>query len=43
MHLQSLARFDFDTVLLPCNYLLMQNPNYCADFNQLNSVNLIKG
>jgi len=35
MHLQSLARFDFDTVLLPCNYLLMQNPNYCADFNQL--------
>ncbi len=35
MHLQSLARFDFDTVLLPCNYLLMQNPNYEADFNQL--------
>jgi predicted aldo/keto reductase-like oxidoreductase len=35
MHFQSLARFDFDTVLLPCNYLLMQNPNYCADFNQL--------
>ncbi len=35
MHLQSLARFDFDTVLLPCNYLLMQNPNYCTDFNQL--------
>jgi aryl-alcohol dehydrogenase-like predicted oxidoreductase len=35
MHLQSLARYDFDTVLLPCNYLLMQNPNYCADFNQL--------
>lgn len=37
MHLQSLERFDFDTVLLPCNYLLMQNPNFCADFNQLNS------
>jgi len=35
MHLQSLERFDFDTVLLPCNYLLMQNPNFCADFNQL--------
>ena len=35
MHLQSLARFDFDTVLLPCNYLLMQNPNYRADFDQL--------
>ena len=35
MHLQSLARFDFDTVLLPCNYLLMQNPDYRADFDQL--------
>ena len=35
MHLQSLARFDFDTVLLPCNYLIMQNPNYRADFDRL--------
>jgi aryl-alcohol dehydrogenase-like predicted oxidoreductase len=35
MHFQSLARFDFDTVLLPCNYLLMQNSKYRADFNQL--------
>ena len=37
MHFQSLARFNFDTVLLPCNYLLMQNPIYNADFNQLNA------
>jgi aryl-alcohol dehydrogenase-like predicted oxidoreductase len=35
MHLQSLDRFAFDTVLLPCNYLLMQNPNYARDFNHL--------
>ncbi|CAB1078523.1 hypothetical protein D1AOALGA4SA_6261 [Olavius algarvensis Delta 1 endosymbiont] len=35
MHLQSLTRFNFDTVLLPCNYLCLQNPNYAADFNQL--------
>ena len=35
MHLQSLARFNFDTVLLPCNYLLMQNPKYATDFNEL--------
>ena len=35
MHLQSLARCDFDTVLLPCNFLLMQNPKYRADFKQL--------
>ncbi len=30
-----LGRFDFDSVLLPCNYLLMQNPEYAADFGQL--------
>jgi aryl-alcohol dehydrogenase-like predicted oxidoreductase len=35
MHWQSLERFDFDTVLLPCNYLLMQDQNYAADFNRL--------
>jgi aryl-alcohol dehydrogenase-like predicted oxidoreductase len=35
MHLQSLARFNFDTVLLPCNYLLMQNSKYRADFDEL--------
>jgi aryl-alcohol dehydrogenase-like predicted oxidoreductase len=35
MHLKSLERFDFDAVLLPCNYPLMQNPNYSADFEAL--------
>lgn len=35
MHLRSLARFDFDTVLLPYNHLLMQNPRYAADFEAL--------
>jgi len=35
MHRQSLARCDFDSVLLPCNYLLMQNPKYRADFEDL--------
>lgn len=35
MHLRSLARFDFDSVLLPCNYLLMQNPHYATDFKAL--------
>ena len=34
-HLRSLTRFDFDTVLLPYNYLLMQNPRYAADFEVL--------
>jgi aryl-alcohol dehydrogenase-like predicted oxidoreductase len=35
MHWQSLGRFDFDTVLLPCNYLLMQDSEYAADFDRL--------
>jgi aryl-alcohol dehydrogenase-like predicted oxidoreductase len=35
MHLKSLERFDFDAVLLPYNYLLMQNPTYAADFEAL--------
>jgi predicted aldo/keto reductase-like oxidoreductase len=35
MHKRSLERFDFDTVLLPYNYLLMQNARYATDFNEL--------
>lgn len=34
-HSQSLARFDFDSVLLPYNYPMMQNPQYAADFEAL--------
>ncbi len=35
MHLRSLERFDFDSVLLPYNYTMMQNPQYAADFEAL--------
>jgi aryl-alcohol dehydrogenase-like predicted oxidoreductase len=35
MHLQSLARFDFDSVLLPYNYTMMQNAAYAASFDEL--------
>jgi predicted aldo/keto reductase-like oxidoreductase len=35
MHLRSLERFDFDTVLLPYSYIVMQNTQYAADFEQL--------
>ena len=35
MHLRSLARFDFDSVLLPCNYPIMQNPRYAANFERV--------
>jgi aryl-alcohol dehydrogenase-like predicted oxidoreductase len=35
MHLRALERFDFDAVLLPYNYIMMQNPTYAADFEAL--------
>ncbi len=35
MHKRSLERFDFDTVMLPYNYCLMQDPRYAADFEAL--------
>ncbi len=35
MHQRSLERFDFDTVLLPYNYTIMQNQQYAADFEAL--------
>lgn len=38
MHLKAIERFDFDSVLLPCNYILMQNPQYAADFERLRTV-----
>ena len=34
-HKRSLERYDFDTVLLPYSYVLMQNPQYAADFEAL--------
>ena len=38
MHLRSLERFDFASVLLPYSYILMQNPQYAADFEALLAV-----
>ncbi len=35
MHMRSLKRFDFDSVLLPYNFPLIQNPQYSADFEAL--------
>ena len=35
MHLRSLQRFAFDSVLLPYNYMMVQNPQYVADFEAL--------
>jgi aryl-alcohol dehydrogenase-like predicted oxidoreductase len=35
MHLRSLERYPFDSVLLPCNFALLRNPEYRADFEAL--------
>ena len=35
MHRRSLERFDFDSVMLPYSYPLMQNPRYAADYEAL--------
>jgi aryl-alcohol dehydrogenase-like predicted oxidoreductase len=34
-HRRSLERFDFDSVLLPYNYVTMQNPYYAENFHAL--------
>jgi aryl-alcohol dehydrogenase-like predicted oxidoreductase len=34
-HKRALERFDFDSVLLPYSYIMMQNPQYAADFEAL--------
>jgi len=35
MHLRSLARFPFDSVLLPCNFTMLAQPDYAAEFEAL--------
>ena len=35
MHTRSLERFEFDSVLLPYNYMMIQDPKYAADFESL--------
>jgi aryl-alcohol dehydrogenase-like predicted oxidoreductase len=38
MHLRSLERFDFDSVLLPYSYIMMQDSNYAANFEKVAKV-----
>ncbi len=35
MHQRSLKQFDFDSVLLPYNFLMMQNPEYAMGFEEV--------
>jgi aryl-alcohol dehydrogenase-like predicted oxidoreductase len=37
-HIRSLERFDFDTVLLPYSYIMMQDRHYAAAFERVVSV-----
>lgn len=37
-HLESLEKYDFDSVLLPYSYVMMQLPDYAADFEALAAV-----
>jgi aryl-alcohol dehydrogenase-like predicted oxidoreductase len=38
MHRRSLERYAFDSVLLPYNYVMMQNPDYARDFESLSTL-----
>ena len=35
IHLRALERFDFDSILLPCNFMLLQNPEYAENFHRV--------
>lgn len=37
-HLRSLTQFDFDSILLPYNFVMMQNPLYAEGFNKVLAV-----
>ena len=43
MHRRSLERFPFDSVLLPFSYIMMQNPQYAADFEVLSAICVERG
>jgi len=43
MHRRSLERFPFDSVLLPLNYPMLQNPQYAADFAALRELCRARG
>ena len=43
MHRRSLERFPFDSVLLPFSYIMMQNPQYAADFEALSALCVERG
>jgi hypothetical protein len=43
MHARSVRAFDFDAILVPYNYSMMENPQYAADFEDLYALCQEKG
>ena len=42
-HLESLRRFPFDTVLVPCNFTMLAQPGYAEDFEELHATCMDRG
>ena len=42
-HLESLRRFSFDSVLVPCNFAMLAQPEYAEDFAELHATCLKGG
>ena len=42
-HLESLHRFPFDSVLVPCNFAMLAQPEYAQDFEELHATCLERG
>ena len=36
-HLESLSRFPFDSILVPCNFAMLAQPDYADDFKELHA------
>ena len=34
-HMESLRQFPFDSVLVPCNFAMLAQPEYASDFQEL--------
>jgi len=43
MHYRSLSTFDFDSILLPWNYVMKRNARYAADFERVVALAKEKG
>ena len=42
-HLESLGRYPFDSILVPCNFAMLAQPDYADDFKELHATCLERG